>query len=291
MIKRDPRTSAPPAQAGEPPLSWGPLRRQIHTIIFGADTPAGKAFDVVLWFAIGASVVVVMLDSVEDFQQDFGAILFKAEWFFTILFSLEYILRLASVRQPLRYAFSFFGIVDLLSVLPTYLSFFFPGTHYLLIVRILRMLRIFRVLKLSRFVNESQVLMNALRMSTPKITVFLFSVLTIVCIMGALMHIVEGRESGFSSIPRGMYWAIVTLTTVGYGDIAPRTPLGQVLASLLMVMGYGIIAVPTGIVSVELAHAARASVTAVSCGSCGADGHDTDAVHCKFCGALLKPLA
>ena len=274
--------------AEEPPDSWGPVRRRIRIIIFGTDTPAGKAFDVGLWLAIGASVVVVMLDSVEDFERDFGRILFGAEWFFTILFSFEYILRLATVRQPLRYALSFFGIVDLLSVVPTYLSFFFPGTHYLLIVRSLRLLRIFRVLKLSRFVDESQVLMTALRMSLPKISVFLLSILTIVCIMGALMYVVEGRESGFSSIPRGMYWAIVTLTTVGYGDIAPKTALGQVLASMLMIMGYGIIAVPTGIVSVELANAARTPVTGISCGSCGSDGHDLDAVHCKFCGESLS---
>lgn len=228
-----------------------------------------------------------MLDSVEDFARQHAVFLLFAEWFFTILFSIEYLLRLFSVRRPLAYARSFFGMVDLLSVLPTYLSLVIAGGHYLLIVRIFRLLRIFRVLKLTRFVSESRVLLTALRMSVPKITVFLVSVLSIVCMMGAMMYLIEGREAGFTSIPRGMYWAIVTLTTVGYGDIAPRSPLGQVLASLLMIIGYGIIAVPTGIVSVHLSEAQREVSSLERCKSCAAEGHDLDADYCKKCGAAL----
>ncbi len=271
----------------EEPGHWPRWRMRLHEIIFESDTKAGLAFDIAVIVSVVASVIVVMLDSVEEMHQSHRVLLSRLEWTFTILFTVEYMLRLSSVRRPWRYAVSFFGIIDLLSTLPTYISLFFPAGHYLLIVRIFRLLRIFRILKLTRFVSESRVLLLALRQSLPKITVFLGSVLTIVCIMGAVMYLVEGRESGFTSIPRSMYWAIVTLTTVGYGDIAPKTALGQALASLLMIMGYGIIAVPTGIVSVELAQAQRREVTGQSCPACAAQGHDPDARHCKFCGAAL----
>ena len=273
------------AEEGPTGANW---RRRLHEIIFEADTAAGRLFDLVLLAAILTSLLVVMLDSVAEYERRFKLQLTLAAWVLTILFSIEYILRVISVKRPFRYVFSFFGIVDLIATVPTYISLFVPGAQYLLIVRSLRLLRIFRVLKLSRFVVESQILVTAIRQSVPKITVFLGTVLSIVCIMGTLMYIIEGRAGGFTSIPRGMYWAIVTLTTVGYGDIAPRTALGQVLASVLMVMGYGIIAVPTGIVSVELANAHRHAVSTQACPFCSAEGHDIDAVFCKACGEPLN---
>jgi voltage-gated potassium channel len=264
------------------------IRARLHEIIFEADTPAGKAFDVGLLLAILISVIAVMLESVDSIRVDHGRLIRATEWFFTVLFTVEYGLRLVSVKRPLRYALSFFGLVDLVAILPTYLSVALPGAQSLLVIRVLRLLRVFRVLKLVSFLGEAQVLLTALRASRPKITVFLGAVLSTVVIMGAIMYLVEGEQSGFDSIPRGMYWAIVTMTTVGFGDITPKTVPGQFIASVLMILGYGVLAVPTGIVSVELAAATRKSeLNPVACPGCGALGHDLDAVHCKFCGHRL----
>ena len=265
-----------------------PWRSKIHEIIFEADTRLGKSFDILLIISILASVLIVMLDSVESINADYGEFLYKAEWIFTILFSIEYILRLISVGKPLKYATSFFGIIDLLAVLPTYLSIIFPGSQYFMVIRILRVLRIFRVLKLVQYLKEIQVLLRALKASGRKITVFLFAVLNLVVLSGALMYAIEGESNGFSSIPRSIYWAIVTMTTVGYGDISPGTPLGQFIAAMIMILGFGIIAVPTGLVSAELFRSNTGTqVSTQACPECSADGHDTDAVHCKYCGAKL----
>ena len=265
-----------------------PWRTRVYDIIFLHDTPAGKTFDVALIAAIVLSVGVVMLDSVEPVAGSYRNAFRVAEWIFTVLFTLEYILRLLTVRQASKYALSFFGVIDLLAVLPTYLSLLLPGGQYLVVIRILRVLRVFRVLKLAQYVGEARTLGAALRASRYKITVFLFTVLTIVVVVGSLMFVIEGPEAGFTSIPRGVYWAIVTLTTVGYGDIHPLTPHGQFLAALVMIMGYGIIAVPTGIVTVELAHQAQRTISPLRCPSCGAEDHDGDAHHCKECGAKLE---
>ena len=263
------------------------LRAKLHEIIFEADTPAGKLFDVLLIVSILASVVMVMLDSVSSIRQTHGELLYLGEWFFTLLFTVEYILRLFCVGRPLAYATSFFGVVDLLAVLPTYMSMFFPGTQYFLVIRILRVLRIFRVLKLVTYVGETRLLMQALRASRRKITVFLFAVLTLVVIFGALIYLIEEPESGFTSIPRSIYWAIVTLTTVGYGDISPQTNFGQAVSAIIMIIGYGIIAVPTGIVTAEMTQVYKRSVSTQACPQCSAEGHDTDAIFCKFCGSTL----
>jgi len=263
------------------------LRSKLHDIIFEADTPAGKLFDVLLMVSIVASVVMVMLDSVSSIRLAYSGLLYLGEWFFTLLFTVEYILRLYCVGRPLAYATSFFGVVDLLAVLPTYLSIFFPGTQYLLVIRVLRVLRIFRVLKLVKYVGETQHLMQALRASRRKITVFLFAVLTIVIIFGALIYLIEDPASGFTSIPKSIYWAVVTLTTVGYGDISPQTGFGQAVSAIIMIIGYGIIAVPTGIVTAELSQVYKRSVSTQACPQCSAEGHDTDAKFCKYCGFTL----
>jgi voltage-gated potassium channel len=264
------------------------IRARLHEVVFEADTAAGKAFDLGVLFCIVVSVAAVMLESVASVRRQFGAELRALEWFFTVLFTLEYVLRLCAVQQPLRYALSFFGLVDLISVLPSYLSLFVVGTQTLLVVRALRLLRVFRVLKLGHFLGEAEILMIALRASRAKITVFLGTVVIITLLMGSIMYLVEGAEHGFTSIPRGVYWAIVTLTTVGYGDLSPRTDLGQAIAACVMIMGYGILAVPTGIVSVELAAATRAQRwTTQACPNCSRGSHDHDAVFCKYCGAHL----
>jgi len=228
------------------------VREKIYIIIFEADTRAGKAFDLALIFFILLSVVLVMLDSIPGIHDHAGVWLLGGEWLITVLFTLEYLLRLFVARRPARYAGSFYGVVDLLSILPTYLGILFPGMHFLTTVRILRILRIFRILKMVQFMGEGNNLWQALKRSRHKIIVFLTTVLTVVVIVGSLMYLIEGAGSGFTSIPTSIYWAIVTMTTVGYGDIAPTTPLGQIIASLLMVVGYGIIAVPTGIVTSEM---------------------------------------
>lgn len=266
------------------------IRQRLYQVIFEHDTTAGRAFDIALLVAILLSVTVVVLDSVSAISQRYGPQLRAIEWFFTILFTIEYVLRLLSFPRPARYAFSFFGVVDILAILPTYFSLFFPPGRFLLSIRILRMLRVFRVLKLVQFLGEASVLGRALKASRHKIGVFLLTVLSIVVIVGSLMYVIEGPESGFTSIPLGIYWAIVTLTTVGYGDIAPQTALGQALAALLMVTGYGIIAVPTGIVTVELGRAANPESSRPACPVCQRGGHTSDARYCKHCGAELTDL-
>jgi voltage-gated potassium channel len=261
-------------------------RHKIYEVVFEAETPAGRVFDITLISLILLSVLAVFLESVRWIRDLFGTELYALEWTFTILFSIEYILRLVSVKRPLRYVFSFYGLVDLLAILPTYISLFFPGTQYLLVIRILRLLRIFRVLKLTSYITEGRVISTALRASRQKITVFLVAILSIVTVVGSMMYVVEGEEHGFTDIPTSIYWAIVTLTTVGYGDLSPKTGLGKLLASAVMIMGYGIIAVPTGIVTGELIKASRSLSTHV-CPECHAEPHDIDAVHCKYCGAKL----
>lgn len=263
-------------------------RERMHEIIFEADTPAGKAFDVGLLVAILLSVFAVVLESVAGVRAQYGGLLRALEWTFTLLFTVEYALRLLTVEHPWRYARSFFGIVDLLAIVPTYLSLLIPGTHTLLVIRTLRLLRVFRIFKLGRYVGEADTLARALRASRPKILVFLWAVAAITVIAGATMYVVEGEANGFTSIPVSMYWAAVTLTTVGYGDIAPQTTLGRILATLLMITGYGIIAIPTGIVSVELADAKRRGpIDTQACLGCGAQGHDPDARYCNQCGERL----
>jgi voltage-gated potassium channel len=262
-------------------------RGRLHEVIFEADTPAGKAFDLAVIGAILLSVAVVMLESVSSIRARYGHELYILEWVFTILFSVEYLLRVIAVRSPLRYMGSFFGVVDLLAVLPTYISLIVPGSHYLLTIRILRLLRIFRILKLTHYLTEAGVITSALRASRRKILVFLLGVLTLATIVGTLIYVVEGEKHGFTDIPTSIYWAIVTLTTVGYGDLSPQTPAGKFLASIVMIMGYGIIAVPTGIVTVELGKAAIKPVSTQACPACGVDGHEHDATFCRVCGERL----
>lgn len=268
----------------------GSLRERLHTIIFEADTPTGKAFDVALLIAILVSVLAVCLESVPDIRDEYGPALTKLEWGLTIAFTLEYLLRLFCVSRPLTYARSFYGIVDLLSILPSYLSLVFAGTHTLAVIRALRLLRVFRVFKLGHFVREADMLYRALSAARRKVLVFLGAVLALVFILGTIMYLVEGghEESGFTSIPESVYWAIVTMTTVGYGDIAPVTVLGKFIASVVMISGYAIIAVPTGIVGVEMARVAREpTVSTQACPACGRDGHAPDARFCKYCGVAL----
>lgn len=264
-----------------------PHRLKLHEVIFEADTPIGKFFDVFLLALIIASVVVVMLESVGPIKAEYGNILLVAEWTFTILFSIEYLLRLYSVGHPTLYARSFYGIVDLVSILPTFLSLFFPGSQYFITIRLLRMLRVFRVLKFVQYLGEANQLAVALKASKRKIFVFLFTVIILVVIVGSLMYLIEGEENGFTNIPRSIYWAIVTLTTVGYGDISPQTPIGQMLASMIMIIGYGIIAVPTGIVTSELTKVKNKKISTQVCPSCASEGHDHNAKHCKHCGEKL----
>jgi voltage-gated potassium channel len=268
------------------PLPASRWRRRLHEIVFEADTPAGRAFDLALLVAILLSIVAVVLESLPDLRREYGRTLLAVEWAFTALFTIEYVVRLLCVTRPARYAASFFGIVDLLAVVPSYLTLVFPGSPSFVVLRAVRLLRVFRILKLARFLEDANLLVRALKASQRKISVFFGSLVTIVLIMGTLMYLIEGEENGFTSIPQGMYWAVVTMTTVGYGDVVPRTVLGRILATVVMILGYAIIAVPTGIVSVELAHAGR-PVSTQACPGCGRQGHDTDAYHCKYCGHLL----
>ena len=268
------------------PATRSRWRARLHEVIFEADTPAGRAFDVCLLIAILVSVITVVLESVAGIRREYGGVLRAVEWTLTVAFTIEYGLRLVAVDRPWRYARSLFGLADLLAVVPTYLALLLPAAQSLMVIRAVRLLRVFRILKLAHFLDEAQQLVLALRASRRKITVFLGGIVTIVVIMGALMYLVEGEEHGFTSIPTSMYWAVVTMTTVGYGDVAPRTPLGQLLAAVLMILGYAIIAVPTGIVSVELARTGR-PVSRQACPACSAEGHDVDATHCKYCGAPL----
>jgi len=262
------------------------LRERWRQIIFEADTPAGRGFDIFLILCILLSVLVVMLASVQQIRESHLTALVVAEWFFTILFTVEYAARLWTTQSPLHYARSFFGVVDVLAILPTYLSLFFPGAEYFMIVRALRVLRVFRVLKLVEYLSESRTIVQALKASSKKIQVFLLAVAILVVIFGSLMYLIEGAENGFTSIPVGVYWAVVTLSTVGYGDIAPHTPLGRFLAAILMVTGYGMIAVPTGIVTAAFTrtyiHTSRRC-----CPNCSAEGHAEDAAFCRRCG---KPM-
>lgn len=273
--------------------SYNGLRNRIYKIIFESDTSAGKRFDEALFVLIMLSVIVVMLDSVCSIHGQYGNLLHTFEWIFTILFTIEYILRLISIGRPRKYATSFFGIVDLLAIIPTYISLFLPGSQYLTVIRILRLLRIFRILKLVQYLSEADMLIKALRASQKKIIVFMFAIMNLVIILGSSMYVIEGCEHGFTSIPLSIYWAVSTLTTVGYGDIVPQTPLGQGLATLIMIIGYAIIAVPTGIVTAEIAYASKDDFTGSSCSinrvchECGAEGHDIDADFCKICGAKL----
>ncbi len=268
-------------------------KQRTYRIIFEADTFAGKLFDIVLIGVIFTSIIAVMLESVTSLQKVYDPWFQIAEWAITALFTVEYVVRLSCVRNPLRYAVSFFGIVDLLSILPTYLSLLFPGTQSLVVIRALRLLRIFRVLKLTPYLKGANVLVVALRTSRHKTIVFLVSILVLVLILGSAMYLVEnGQGSGFTSIPRSMYWAIVTMTTVGYGDIIPSTVLGQIIASFVMILGYGMIAVPTGIVTAEIVQAAGVrTITTRACPECFTEGHEKRADFCKNCGEPLIPMA
>jgi voltage-gated potassium channel len=272
-----------------PPERLSPWRRQLGHIIFDHDTPGSKAFDVALLIAIVLGVLVVMLESVKSVDDSHGPLLKVGEWVFTIIFTFEYVLRLIASPKPLRYAFSFYGIVDFLSFIPTYIEPFFTGAHFLLVIRILRLMRLFRILKMMQYVGQGNQLMRALRASRPKIIVFMFFVIILVIILGAIMYIVENPvNDDFSSIPTSVYWAVVTLTTVGYGDITPITVLGKMISVFVMLMGYAIIAVPTGIVigEMETGRALTRDLT-VPCPRCHATGHETDARFCRHCGGAI----
>jgi voltage-gated potassium channel len=267
------------------------FRDKLHEVIFEADTPEGKAFDITLLILIAASVLTVMLESVEPLQRQHATLFTVVEWMFTVFFTIEYLLRLYCVLRPMRYATSFFGIIDLLAILPSYLALFLPTAQYFLIIRAFRLIRIFRIFKMAHFINEGDIIVQALQASRAKITVFLTFVSLLVIIIGAVMYLIEGGSNeGFSSIPRGVYWSVVTLTTVGYGDITPRTELGQLISAVVMILGYAIIAVPTGIVSAEFVKEYKSGkANTQACRYCGQEGHDPDAIHCKYCGEKLNP--
>ncbi len=266
-----------------------PWQQRMHEVIFEADTPAGKAFDVALLIIIVFSVIVVMLDSVQAINQQYRQVLLITEWVITALFTIEFLARLVCIGRPWRYVFSFYGIVDLLAVIPTYLSVFISGSQSLLVIRALRLVRIFRVFKLSRYLMEATALMTALRQTRERITVFLVAILSVIVIIGSVMYFIEGSQpqTGFTSIPRSIYWAIVTMTTVGYGDIAPQTVPGQMLAAAVMVLGYAIIIVPIGVFSAEILATQGRECTTQACPNCAAEGHERDALYCKFCGSRL----
>lgn len=264
------------------------IRHKLHEIIFEAETTAGKAFDIALIACVSLSVICVVLESVGSIQAQYGDLLYRLEWFFTILFTIEYLLRIWVLQRPRNYVFSFFGIVDLLALIPTYGSLLFPGAQSLLAIRALRVLRIFRILKLTRYTAASQLLVSALAHSRAKITVFLVTVVNVIIIVGSVMYFVEGPANGFTSIPVSIYWAVVTMTTVGFGDIVPKTGLGQFISALLMIFGYGLIAVPTGIVSAELASASKSMRLTRSCVHCSKEGHEAEATYCDMCGGNLE---
>jgi len=277
-------------------------KHRLHEIIYEADTPMGKWFDIILFIIIIISIILVMLESVKTIDDKYHNYLFTAEWVITIFFTIEYIARIISIKKPTKYIFSFYGIVDLLSTIPLYLSFFFAGSQVFLAVRALRLLRVFRILKLVRFMGEASQLKEAIKSSRAKIAVFIYTVLILSVIMGTIMYLIEGEEAGFTSIPRSIYWTIVTLTTVGYGDIAPVTPVGQIIATIIMILGYGIIAVPTGIVTVEFAKQGGSSpeenkknenqkiihTNTQVCPHCNADNHKDNAIFCYNCGNYLN---
>lgn len=263
------------------------IKEKLYEIIFGTDTPAGKRFDIFLIYAIIISVIAVALDSVPEFNLNYGSYFFIAEWCFTLVFTLEYLLRLWIHPKPLVYMRSFYGVVDLISILPTYLAYLLPHANFMMVIRILRVLRIFRILKLIRYLADANILVRSLMASRRKILIFFCFVLALTTIFGSLMFIIEGAENGFTSIPKSIYWAIVTITTVGYGDISPNTVLGQAIAALVMIIGYSVIAVPTGILTAELASEIQRHKGIFRCKNCKKTGHDSDAQHCKFCGAKL----
>lgn len=284
-------------QLEEPKTNIDRLRQRIYIVIYGTNTKAGKLFDILLLVFILLSVLAVMLESVAEIDYRYNKVLLIAEWFFTSLFTVEYILRIVSTKKPWSYIFSFYGIIDLLAILPMYLSFFITGSNLLTSIRALRLLRLFRVLKLANFVGEASNLKNALKASRTKITVFLFSVLIIAMVIGTMMYLIEGPKAGYTSIPRGIYWTIVTLTTVGYGDIVPQTAIGQFLAMLVMIIGYGVIAVPTGIVSAEFTkqqskidekRRRKEKTNTTVCPICNTSAHKPDAEYCYNCGAKLN---
>lgn len=262
------------------------LQLKLHEIVYEADTRAGKIFDLALVLFILLSSAVVMLDSVRALKDAYGQWLTIADWFFTIIFTIEYFLRIYCVGRPSGYIFSTYGLIDLFSILPSYLSLIFPGSHYFSIIRIFRTLRILRILKLAQYLEEADMLTRALRASRQRITVFIFGVLLLVTFIGSAMYVIEGEENGFTSIPMSIYWAVVTLTTVGYGDISPKTGVGQAFSVFIMILGYGIIAIPTGIVTSELVSGNK-NVSTQACLQCSLEGHDPDAVFCKHCGARL----
>tara|TARA_R110000744_G_scaffold253995_1_gene369663 strand:- start:1116 stop:1973 length:858 start_codon:yes stop_codon:yes gene_type:complete len=276
-----------------------PWKNKLHEIIYEADTPMGKLFDLILFFIIIFSVILIMLESVKAIDAEYHDILFILEWVVTIFFTVEYIARIICIKKPKSYIFSFYGIIDFLSTIPLYISYIFAGSQVLLAVRAFRLLRVFRILKLARFLGEASQLKRALKASRAKITVFLFAVLIASVMLGTLMYLIEGDEAGFTSIPTSIYWTIVTLTTVGYGDIAPITPQGQAIATIIMLIGYGIIAVPTGMVTAEFARQNKdkskdgesgsyVHINTQSCPTCSKEGHRDDATHCYNCGALLN---
>tara|TARA_B110001450_G_scaffold43950_1_gene40516 strand:+ start:642 stop:1472 length:831 start_codon:yes stop_codon:yes gene_type:complete len=267
-----------------------PWKDKLHEVIYEADTKEGKLFDVILLIAILASIVLVMLESVNSINSSYGFLLNIFEWIITILFSFEYVLRIISIKKPLKYMFSFYGIIDFFSTIPKYLSLIFIGSHHFAALRALRLLRVFRILKLTRFIGASNKLLIALKASRAKIAVFLFFILILCVILGAIMYMIEGEENGFTSIPKSIYWAIVTMTTVGYGDIAPQTAFGQFIASIIMILGYGIIAIPTGIVSSEITktHANTIDINTQSCTNCATEDHKDNSEFCYNCGSNLN---
>jgi voltage-gated potassium channel len=266
-------------------IGW---RKRLHDVIYESNTKAGKVFDIALLVLIVFSIITVMLDSIKSFNRQYAQLFFWLEWTFTILFTIEYVLRLMSINKPWRYVFSFLGLIDLLAIIPSYLSIFFAGAQSLLVLRALRLLRIFRIFKLTHFLTEADFLKAAIAASSRKISVFMLVVFSLVIILGSVMYLVEGRRNGFESIPDSIYWAIVTITTVGYGDISPVTPLGKFIASAIMLLGYGIIAVPTGIITTEMTLAIRRRKYGhETCPGCGREGHDNDAQFCKYCGTML----
>ena len=272
----------------EPAQKFSSWRSRLHEIIYEASTPAGKAFDILLILLIHLSIAVVMLDSISTWHARYGPTFYVVEWVCTILFTIEYILRLLCLKKPIRFALSPLGLIDLLAILPSYLSIFIGGAQSLMVLRALRLMRIFRIFRLTRFLTEMEFLGVAIKSSLQKIVIFMLVVLNLIVILGSVMYLVEGPEHGFTSIPESIYWAVVTVTTVGYGDISPSTPLGKVIASFMMLIGYGIIAVPTGILTTEIAAKSRAKAESHEvCPSCGREGHDSDAKFCKWCGAVI----
>lgn len=272
---------------GEKPANFSQHRERIHQIVFESDTPEGKLFDVVLLVMIFGSIVLLMLETVPSLQAKFGSTFHALDWVVTIFFTIEYLVRLYCVYKPMKYATSFYGVIDIASILPAYLDILFPGARSLMVVRSLRLMRLFRIFKMDIFLNQGNLLILALRQSREKIFVFMFFVLLMVCIFGSIMYVVEHHANpDFSSIPTSIYWAIVTITTVGYGDISPVTGAGKFFASLIMIMGYAVIAVPTGIVTSSLVQLQKQS-SAQHCQNCGKEGHEADAAYCKFCGTSL----